>query len=169
MEEINKKVKRFIIMKFFVSATTGVLVGGILSIMGLELALVFGVLAFLLNFIPNIGSLIATLLPIPVALVQYDSVATVLLVVLLPGSVQVTIGNLIEPKMMGDGLDLSPVTILLALVLWGLMWGIVGMLLAAPITAVLRIVLQHFETTRPLGEVLAGRFPGDRLEEAVSG
>ena len=169
MEEINKKVKRFIIMKFFVSATTGVLVGGILSIMGLELALVFGVLAFLLNFIPNIGSLIATLLPIPVALVQYDSVATVLLVVLLPGSVQVTIGNLIEPKMMGDGLDLSPVTILLALVLWGLMWGIVGMLLAAPITAVLRIVLQHFETTRPLGEVLAGRFPGDRLEEVVSG
>ena len=153
-------------MKFFVSATTGILVGVILYVMGLELALVFGVLAFLLNFIPNIGSVIATLLPIPVALVQFDSLATVGLVVLLPGAVQITIGNLIEPKIMGDGLDLSPVTILLSLVLWGLMWGIVGMLLAAPITAVLRIVLQHFETTRPLGEILAGRFPGDALEEA---
>ncbi|MEE8133522.1 MAG: AI-2E family transporter [Gemmatimonadales bacterium] len=163
-DEIDQKVKRFIVTKFLVSATTGILVGGILSIIGLELALVFGVLAFLLNFIPNVGSVVATLLPIPVALVQYDAVTPVLLVVLLPGVVQVTIGNLIEPKIMGDGLDLSPVTILLALVLWGLMWGIVGMLLAAPITAVLRIVLEQFETTKPVGEILAGRFPGEKVE-----
>ncbi len=163
-DEIDRRVKRFIVTKFLVSATTGILVGGILSIMGLELALVFGVLAFLLNFIPNVGSVVSTLLPIPVALVQYDTITPVLLVVLLPGAVQVTIGNLIEPKIMGDGLDLSPVTILLALVLWGLMWGIVGMLLAAPITAVLRIVLEQFETTRPVGEILAGRFPGEKVE-----
>jgi AI-2 transport protein TqsA len=167
-EKINAKVKRFIVTKFFVSATTGVLVGSILSIMGLELALVFGVLAFLLNFIPNVGSIIATFLPMPVALVQYDSLVPVVLVVLLPGAVQVTIGNVIEPKIMGDGLDLSPVTILLALVLWGLIWGVVGMLLAAPITAVLRIVLDHFETTRTVGNVLAGRFPGDQVEEATA-
>lgn len=159
-DEIDRRVKRFIVTKFFVSATTGILVGGILSIMGLELALVFGVLAFLLNFIPNVGSVVSTLLPIPVALVQYDTITPVLLVVLLPGAVQVTIGNLIEPKIMGDGLDLSPVTILLSLVFWGLLWGIVGMLLAAPITAVLRIVLEQFETTKPVGEILAGRFPG---------
>ncbi len=164
--EIDAKIKRFIVTKFFVSATTGILVGSILSIIGLDLALVFGVLAFLLNFIPNIGSVIATFLPVPVALVQYDGLAMILLVVLLPGSVQVIIGNVVEPKLMGTGLDLSPVTILLALVLWGLIWGVVGMLLAAPITAVLRIVLAQFETTRSVGELLAGRFPADHVQEA---
>jgi AI-2 transport protein TqsA len=163
-EEIDRRVKRFIVTKFLVSATTGILVGGILSIMGLDLALVFGVLAFLLNFIPNVGSVVSTLLPIPLALVQYDTITPVVLVILLPGVVQVTIGNLIEPKIMGTGLDLSPVTILLALVLWGLLWGIVGMLLAAPITAVLRIVLEQFETTKPVGEILAGRFPGEKVQ-----
>ncbi len=161
--EIDAKVKQFIITKFLLSATTGVLVGVILAIMGLDLALVFGVLAFLLNFIPNIGSVVATFLPLPVALVQFDSLTPVVLVVLLPGVVQVTIGNVVEPKMMGEGLDLSPVTILLALVFWGLLWGVVGMLLAAPITAVLKIVLAQFETTRALAELLAGRFPGERV------
>ena len=166
--EIDTKVKRFIVTKFFLSATTGTLVGIILAIMGLDLALVFGVLAFLLNFIPNVGSVVATFLPLPVALVQYDSAVTVTLVILLPGVLQITIGNFVEPKIMGDGLDLSPVTILLALVFWGLLWGIVGMLLAAPITAVLRIILAQFETTHTLGELLAGRFPSEQAKATSS-
>lgn len=159
--EIDQKIRRFILTKTAISATTGVLVGLILWGFGLNLALVFGVLAFLLNFIPSVGSVVATLLPIPVALVQYDTIWPVIGVVVFPGIVQVTIGNFIDPKVMGEGLDLSPVTVLLALVFWGLIWGIVGMLLAAPITAVLRIVLAQFRTTRALAEVLAGRFPGE--------
>lgn len=157
-KEMDEKIRRFIVTKFATSATTGVLVGLILGVIGLDLALVFGVLAFLLNFIPSIGSVVATLLPIPVALVQYDSLWVVAAVVVFPGAVQVTIGNLIEPKIMGEGLDLSPVTILLALVFWGLLWGVVGALLATPIMAVLRIVLVRFQTTRPIAELLAGRF-----------
>ena len=70
-----------------------------------------------------------------------------------------TVGNAIEPRLMGDGLDLHPLTILLALIFWGLIWGIVGMLLAAPITAILKIILARFQTTQPLAEVLAGRLP----------
>jgi AI-2 transport protein TqsA len=160
--EIDAKIRRFLVLKFAISATTGLLVGAILAVVGLDLALVFGVLAFLLNFIPSIGSIVATLLPIPVALVQFDTTWQVVAVVLGPGIVQVVIGNGIDPRVLGAGLDLSPVTILAALIFWGLLWGIVGMLLAAPITAIARIVLAQFETTRGVAEVLAGRLPGAR-------
>lgn len=160
-QEIDARIRRFLVTKFAISAVTGLLVGIILAIFGLELALVFGVLAFLLNFIPNVGSVIATLLPVPVALVQYDSLLTVAGVVVFPGMVQLIVGNGIEPKVMGGKLDLSPVVVLFALVFWGLIWGVVGMLLAAPITAVLRIVLAQFSTTKPISDVLAGRFPAE--------
>ena len=157
--EIDRKVRSYIVIKFITSATTGLLTWIILSLFGLDLALVFGVMAFLLNFIPSIGSAIATLLPLPVALIQFESGVAVTMIVLLPGTVQFTIGNVIEPLVMGEGLDLHPVTILMALVFWGLLWGIVGMLLAVPMTAVLRIVLGRMEITRPVAELLAGRLP----------
>lgn len=160
-QEIDSKIRRFLVTKFTISAITGILVGLILWAFGLELALVFGVLAFLLNFIPSVGSVVATFLPIPVALVQFESMWVVVGVVLVPGAVQVVMGNGVEPKMMGRGLDLSPVTVLLALVFWGLLWGVVGMLLAAPITAVMRIVLEQFAMTRPIAELMAGRFPAE--------
>lgn len=157
--EVDSKIRRFLVLKFIISAVTGVLVGTILALLGLKLALVFGMLTFLLNFIPSVGSIIATLLPIPVALVQYDSVWPVVGVIVLPTIVQMVIGNGIDPKVIGRGLDLSPVTVLVALVFWGLVWGVVGMLLAAPMTAILRIVLSQFATTTPVSEILAGRFP----------
>ncbi|MBI4499801.1 MAG: AI-2E family transporter [Gemmatimonadetes bacterium] len=157
--EIDAQVRRFLVLKFAISAATGVLVGVILAILGLELALVFGVLTFFLNFIPSVGSIVAVLLPIPIALVQFPGWWPVFGVLALPSIVQVTIGNFLDPKLMGRGLDLSPVTILLALVFWGLVWGIVGMLLAVPMTAILRIVLAQFTTTRPVSELLAGRLP----------
>ena len=141
--EIDAKVRNYIVIKFATSATTGVLVGTILWLFGLDLALVIGVMAFLLNFIPSIGSIIATLLPIPVALVQYESGLAILMVVALPGLVQFSIGNVIEPLVMGEGLDLHPVVILMALVFWGILWGVVGMLLAAPMTAVLRRISKN--------------------------
>ncbi len=157
--EIDNKVRSYIVIKFITSATTGVLTWIILSLFGLDLALVFGVMAFLLNFIPSIGSAIAILLPLPVALVQFDSGLAIVMIVVLPGAVQFSIGNVIEPLVMGEGLDLHPVVILMALVFWGLLWGVVGMLLAVPITAVLRIVLGRLELTRPVAELLAGRLP----------
>lgn len=157
--EIDAGIRRFLALKFVISAATGMLVGIILAVLGMPLALVFGVLTFFLNFIPSIGSIIAVLLPLPIALVQYQSPWPILGVLVLPGIVQVVIGNGIDPKVMGRGLDLSPVTIVAALVFWGLVWGIVGMLLAAPMTGILRIVLAQFETTRPVSELLAGRLP----------
>ena len=159
--QIDRKIRSYIVIKFITSATTGLLTWIILSLFGLDLALVFGVMAFLLNFIPSIGSIIATLLPLPIALIQFESGVAIAFVILLPGAVQFTIGTIVEPLVMGEGLDLHPVTILLALVFWGLLWGPVGMLLAAPITAVLRIVLGRLEITRPVAELLAGRLPAN--------
>jgi AI-2 transport protein TqsA len=142
-----------------VSAITGLLVWSILTFVGLKLAGAFGILAFLLNFIPSIGSIVATLLPIPIAVVQFQSSPwTIVLVVAVPGILQNILGNFIEPKLQGEGLNLHPVTIVLALSFWGLLWGIVGMFLAAPITAALRIVLMQFDTLKPIGRLLAGDF-----------
>jgi AI-2 transport protein TqsA len=157
--EVDRKVRRYIVTKVLTSASTGLITGVILWALGVDLALVFGMMAFLLNFIPSIGSIIATLLPLPIALMQFGFGWQFGLVLLLPGAVQMTIGNGVEPKIMGDSLDLHPITILLTLIFWGLVWGPVGMLLAAPITAVLRIVLARFDTTRPVAELLAGRLP----------
>ena len=165
--EIDARIRRFLVLKFIISAATGTLVGLILALLGLKLALVFGVLTFLLNFIPSLGSIVAVLLPLPIALVQYESIWPVVGVLVLPGIVQVAIGNFIDPKVMGRGLDLSPVTIVLALVFWGLVWGVVGMLLAAPMTGILRIVLAQFKTTRAVSELLAGRLPQPEEEEPV--
>jgi AI-2 transport protein TqsA len=157
--EMDVKIRRYLMTKAATSAVTGIVVGLILWLFGLELALLFGFLAFVLNFIPSVGSIIATLLPVPMALVQFDSTLIIAAVILLPGAFQMTVGNAIEPRLMGDGLDLHPLTILLALIFWGLIWGVVGMLLAAPITAILKIILARFDTTQPLSEVLAGRLP----------
>jgi AI-2 transport protein TqsA len=166
------KVRRYIGTKVVISLITGVLVWLALDrVVDLPLAGVFGILAFLLNFIPSIGSIFSTMLPIPVAVAQFQGTdgeivwGMVILAVLLPGAVQITMGNVIEPKLMGGGLNLHPVTVLLALSFWGLLWGIPGMFLAAPITAAIRIVLMQFDTLRPFGRVLAGDFSPPVKEE----
>ncbi|OHB67295.1 MAG: hypothetical protein A2Y76_09085 [Planctomycetes bacterium RBG_13_60_9] len=158
-KDVMQKIRRYVGTKVVISAATGVLVWASLTIIGLKLAGVFGVLAFLLNFIPSIGSIIATFLPIPIAVVQFQSSPwNIVLAVAIPGAIQNLLGNIIEPKIMGEGLNLHPVTVLLALSFWGLLWGVVGMFLAAPITAAIRIVLMQFDTFRPIANALAGNF-----------
>jgi AI-2 transport protein TqsA len=155
--EVESKIRRYILIQGVLSVATGVLVGGLLAVLGVPLAMVFGLFAFLLNFIPSVGSLIATLLPLPVVLMNPEISPTIgVLAIVLPGLVQLAIGNVISPKVMGDSLELHPVTILLALMIWGTLWGLVGMLLATPITAVLKMLLERMELTRPLARLMAG-------------
>ena len=150
--------KRYLIAKTGVSVFAGILVWCVLAVMGVPLALVFGLMAGLLNFVPNIGSIIATLLPLPVVLVDPDvSATTAVLAIAVPAGIQIVLGSLVEPRIIGNSLDLHPVPILLALIFWGTMWGVIGMLLAAPITAILRILLEKLEITAPIGRLLAGR------------
>jgi len=164
--EAELRIERFLVTKAVISGATGLGVGLVLSLLGVPLALVFGLFAFLLNFIPSLGSIVATLLPLPVVIVDPQiSPAAAVAAIALPGALQVTVGNVIEPRVMGSSLDLHPVVILLTLILWGTLWGIVGMLLATPITAVMKILLERFEGTRVLADVMAGRLDALRSPE----
>jgi len=155
--QIEQRIKHYLVIKLVLSLATGILTAIILSALHVELAMVFGVLAFILNFVPNVGSIAATVMPIPVILLDpnFDPMI-LLLAVSLPGSIQMIVGNVIEPKMLGDSLELHPITVLLSLIFWGMLWGIPGMLLAAPITAVLKILSEHLEITAPVARLLAG-------------
>mgnify|MGYP003956294483 CR=1 FL=1 len=156
-ENINNQVKKYIFVKFITSAFTGIIAGSIYWFLGLDLAMIFGTLTFLLNFIPTFGSIVAVLLPLPVAFLQFDDPAIIIMVIILPSIVHMIIGNVIEPKMFGQAFDLHPVTIIVALISWGMLWGITGMLLAAPLTAIMRVSFNHFDTTRPFALLLSGK------------
>lgn len=156
--QISARIERYLSLKVAISAATGVLVWLMLLIIGVDLALVFGVLAFVLNFIPSVGSIIATLLPLPLVLLDPNfSWTTLTLVVLLPGTVQMVVGNVLEPKLMGEQLELHPITVLAALTFWGALWGIPGMLLAVPLTATISILLGALDLTRPIARLMAGQ------------
>ncbi|MDH4322180.1 MAG: AI-2E family transporter [Desulfobulbaceae bacterium] len=150
MARINKAVQRYLGLKIFLSLLTGLLVGVVLKYFGVPFAFLWAVLTFLLNFIPNIGSVIATLPPVAAALFQSGSVTSACLVALALVTVQVVVGNILEPRLMGKGLDLSPLVVLLSLLFWGWMWGVVGMLIAVPLTAAIKIACEQLDATRPL-------------------
>ena len=126
-----------------------------LAIIGLENALFWSFLIFFLNDIPTIGSLAAVVLTTAVALVQFPTLEPVIAVFAGVGAWQFIIGNFVQPRMTGDSLNLSAVVVLLALAIWGSMWGIVGAFLAAPITVMLMIVLAQFPTTRWIAILLS--------------
>ena len=140
---ITDNVQKYIATKFFVSFLVGLLVGLILWMFGVDFFIVWAVLTFLLNFIPNIGSIIAVILPALMALIQYESIGYTLIITGVMVSIQGSIGNLLEPKLYGDRLGLNPLVILLSLLLWGYIWGIVGMFIAVPITAVAKIIMSN--------------------------
>ena len=142
-KDITSQVQRYIATKFLLSLLTGLLAGFILWLFGVDFFIVWGVFAFLLNFIPNIGSAIAVILPAVMTLVQYESLGYALLVTAILIVIQTIIGNGLEPKILGDRLGLNPLVILLSLLLWGYIWGIVGMFLSVPLTAVAKIIMSN--------------------------
>jgi len=166
--EVESRIKRYVLTMIFTSGITGVLVGLVLTFLGVEFGWMFGFLAFLLNFIPNIGSIIATILPLPVALIDPElGMVSKILVLVIPGGIQFVIGNILQPKLMGESLDLHPVVVLLSLIFFGTIWGIIGMFLAVPITAVVKIFLQRFGYTRAIADLISGKT--DMLTKSPSG
>jgi AI-2 transport protein TqsA len=155
--DIIGHVKKYIFTKFITSSITGVSAGLIYWFLGLELAFIFGSLTFILNFIPVVGSIIAVLLPIPIAILQFPDLSSVLLIIFLPAIIHQIIGNLVEPKIFGDAFGLHPITIILSLIFWGMIWGIIGVLLAAPLTAIIRVSLERFDSTRQIARLLEGK------------
>ena len=150
-DSISKQIGQYLAIKVAISGTTGVLVWITLSLLKVEFALTWGALAFFLNFIPSIGSIIASIPPILLAIVQfYPSVWMPILTAVILLLIQMVMGNVIEPKIMGESLNLSPVVILLSLVFFGWLWGLVGALLSVPIAASIKIFCEHIDGLKPI-------------------
>jgi len=156
--EIKKRIQAYVLAKLWISALLGLAVGGVLAVLHVQLALVFGLFTFILNFIPSIGAVIAVLLPVPIVLLNPETpLTTVALAIAIPAALQLFVGNVVEVKVLGKSLDLHPVAILLSLIVWGTLWGVIGMLLAAPITAALKLALERIPYTAPFAALLASR------------
>jgi AI-2 transport protein TqsA len=157
IQQINDSVKQYLGLKTLISFLTGTLVTIVLAVAGVDFALLWGVLTFILNFIPNIGSIIATVPPIAITLFQSGSMAKTVVVAALLLSIQFVVGNVLEPKLMGRGLNLSPLVVLFSLVFWGWLWGIPGLLLSAPLTGAIRIAMEQIDATRTVAVLISNK------------
>ena len=155
ISRIRDDIQKYISIKMFTSTVTGSLSYIILMFLEVDFAGVWGLLIFLLNFIPTVGSIVATIFPALIALAQSDGYSLFLFVLAGIGACQILIGNILEPRMMGSSFNLSPIVILLNLALWGTIWGIIGMLLCVPFLIILTIVLSHFPNTRAIAIMLS--------------
>ena len=128
------------------SLVVGVVTAIILLAVGLELWLIFGALAFWLNFVPTVGAVVAVFLPMPLVILDpHMSLVSMILAFVLPFTAHMVVGNVLEPLLFGHSLELQPVAILLSLTIWSMLWGLTGMVLAVPITAVLKIHLDSID------------------------
>ena len=152
-------MRQYLIAKTLISLATGGVTTGILYIFGVDFALLWGFLTFLLNFIPNFGSIVAGIFPVVLARLQFDSASTALILLVLLVTTQMVMGNVIEPKLLEFSLDLSPLLVLVALIFWGWLWGVWGMILAVPMMSILKIIFENFDTLRPIGLLMSGKIP----------
>jgi predicted PurR-regulated permease PerM len=154
---VNQSVQQYLGLKTIISLLTGALVTVVLWLFGVDFALLWGTLVFIMNFVPTIGSIVATIPPIAVTLFQSGSISKTILVAVLLIVIQVIVGNILEPKVMGRGLNLSPLVVLLSLIFWGWIWGIPGMLLSVPLTAAIRIALEQIDSTRTVAALISSK------------
>jgi AI-2 transport protein TqsA len=153
IEKFSQSAKRYLVIKTLISATIGVVIWLWLLILGVDYPVLWGTLSFLLNYVPNIGSIIAALPVALLALVQLG-VGSALLTVLGFVVVHIVVGNIIEPKVTGKGLSLSTLVVFLSLVFWGWVLGPIGMILSVPMTSLVKIALESYEETRGLAIML---------------
>lgn len=155
LDHISTDVKTYIGVKTFVSALTGGACYIVLVTVGVNNASFWAFFIFLLNFIPTVGSMMAVLFPSVLSLVQFDSFTPFFIVIFSLVAIQMLIGNILEPKLMGSSLNLSPLVVMLSLSLWGSIWGIAGMFLSVPFTVILMIIFSQFAKTKPVAILLS--------------
>ncbi|MDR9769915.1 AI-2E family transporter [Acetomicrobium sp.] len=155
---ISKQIGRYLLTTVIISALTGIAVWLALVIINVDFAVNWGVLAFVLNFIPYVGSLIASIPPILVAIVQfYPDIRPAVTTSLALLAIQTSIGNLLAPKVVGDALNINPIVVLLSLLFWGWLWGGVGAVLAVPIVVVIKITCENVPILRPIAILMESR------------
>lgn len=171
IQQVISETVRYLSIKFFISLATGILVFIGTSIVGMDFPIVWGFLAFIMNFIPTFGSIISTLLTTLFATLQfYPAWGKIIYIFILLLSINMILGNILEPRIEGNHLGLSPFVILVSLSLWGWLWGFVGMILAVPMTVIIKIVCENFSILNPiavlLGNGIARKTPQSKTTEA---
>ncbi|RKX83851.1 MAG: hypothetical protein DRP57_07080 [Spirochaetes bacterium] len=154
LNRIDHELRKYIALKTAISLTTGIFAGIILFLFHVRFAIVIGFATFLLNYIPSIGSIIATFIPFFIALAQFGLTAEPFWVFLSLSSVQMVIGNGIDPKLMGNTMNLSLFVVFFSLLFWGWLWGPAGILLAVPMTTSIKIVLENIPSSSHLAVLL---------------
>ena len=152
---ISRAMTSYLRAKALASLVTALPVVAILWAFGVPFPGMWGVLVFIGNFIPYVGSLVAFALPVLLAFLELEPIWRPLAVLILLVLVQVVTNNIVEPRLTARAVDLSPLVVLVALAFWGLCWGVVGMVLAVPLTVMLRIVWENIALTRPLARLMA--------------
>lgn len=154
-KNIINEVAGFLSIKFFASLGTGLIVFVFTLLLRMDFPVVWGFLAFCMNFIPIFGSIISSVFTILFALIQfYPNLWQAVLVAIFMLTVNMVIGNIIEPKVEGEGLGLSPFVILIMLSVWGYIWGFLGMLLAVPMTVMIKIICENIDYLKPIAALL---------------
>ena len=164
LDQIDHDIRVYIRIKTTLAAITSALAYSVMASVGVDFAAFWAVMVFFFYYIPTVGSILAIVAPAMLTLVQFDHLTPFLIVLLVFGTIQVVTANVIEPAIMGSTLNLSPLVVIVSLMVWGTIWGVVGMFLCVPITVVSLIVLAQFETTRPIAVLLSsdGRIPEPR-------
>ncbi len=148
LRTIERSIQYYLSRKTLISLLTALIGMGIVSLFKVDFVIISGVLLFFLNYVPNIGSTVASAFPIAVCLLQYGFGLEVVGLAIALTSLQIGMGNLIEPKVMGDALNLSPITILISLIFWSWVWGPVGMILAVPIASTISLIAKEVKELR---------------------
>lgn len=160
LSRFQHSLNRYMGLKAAISAVTGIVVTIFLLILKVDFALIFGLLAFLLNFIPNIGSILAAVPAVLIAYLQHGP-GTALVVIAGYVGVNLVMGNVVEPRVMGEGMGLSALVVFLSLIIWGWIFGTVGMLLSVPLTMSVKIALETNEQTRRFAILLGPKLVED--------
>ncbi|AWN73639.1 AI-2E family transporter [Legionella anisa] len=155
ISHIVNNTQTYLGLKSILSIITALASWVVMKWVGLDFAEFWALLIFFLNFIPNIGAIIAIAFPTALAAIQFTSWIPFTEIILGLGAIQFIVGNLIEPRYLSNSLNLSPLVILIALAVWGAIWGILGMFLSVPITVMMMIIFAHFEKTRPIAILLS--------------
>ena len=155
LHRIGEEIQTYVWLKTLISVATGLACYAVMKAVGLDLAEFWALLIFALNYIPYIGPWLGVLFPAFLALVQFDTLTPFLVTCGALAVIQFLGGSIIEPRLMGTGLNVSPVVMLLSLTVWGTIWGVVGMFLAVPLMVILMIVCSHIEVARPIAVLMS--------------
>jgi predicted PurR-regulated permease PerM len=155
LHKIDVTFSQYFNLKALVSLLTAGLSFIVLIIMDIDAPILWATLIFILNFIPNIGSLVATILPSSIAALQYADIYMGLYALIAIWIIQWIVANVIEPRIMGNSLNISPFVVILSLIIWGGIWGIAGMFLSVPLTVIIIVIMAQFKMTKGLAIMLS--------------